>query len=468
MNFISLKFIFFLIVFLTTYYIIPRKFRYVLILLGSYYFYSVVDIKFLLYLMYSTVVTYIGGIVLSKHKEKWWLCLFIVLNVGMLIVAKYGNLFPICGGIVLPIGMSFYIFQSTTYITDIYRDNVEREKNFFLYAAFVSFFPTLLSGPIQKSRELLPQLRYSSMFDEDQMKKGIILFIWGCFEKLLVSNRLNLVISAVYDDNMEYSAPYYLLAMFLFSIYIYADFSAYSDMARGVAKMLGINVGKNFETPYLSLSLSEFWNRWHKSLNSWFLENIYIPMGGNRKGLIRKYINIMIVFIISGAWHGAFIHFILWGGINGLLVVFEDVLKPLKHKMYKLLKISEDLESVVFLKRVKVFFVISLTWLFFNNGVSTAFKVLQTLVNGHFIDYFDENLLLISGSAASMLVTTACAFIFVSVQCRRARESYYYDVFDRQPVLLQGGLMALLIVTCVFAATASFATVNTEFLYFGF
>lgn len=314
MNYISLVFYAFIFVFFCVYYLVPQKYRYIVIFIGSYVFYGYSNLKMLFVLAGVTLISYIGGLALSKKHNRFILTLFLILDISILLVFKYLN-FAIANlniffskfipskeqisqvSIALPIGLSFIVFQSVTYLTDIYRNNVEVEKNMIRYGAFVAFFPTVLSGPIQKARELLPQIKAPSTFDGDKAKKGTILFVWGLFEKIMVANKLLLIVNTVFINYQDYNSAYYVLAGISFSLYIYADFSSYSDMARGIAMIMGIHIGKNFDNPYLSLSTSEFWNRWHTSLNSWFIENIYIPLGGNRKGTYRKYVNILIVFL---------------------------------------------------------------------------------------------------------------------------------------------------------------------------
>ena len=195
----------------------------------------------------------------------------------------------------LPVGLSFIIFQTCTYLGDVYKKNIPAEKNILRYTAFVAFFPTILAGPIQKSRNLLPQLQ-KPIFNEEQAKKGTILFAWGLFEKVVIANRLLIIVNRIFNDYINYNSAYYIIAGICFSLYIYADFSSYSDMARGVAMIMGIQIEKNFNNPYLACTTSEFWNRWHISLNNWFIEYVYIPLGGNRKGKVTKYRNTMIVF----------------------------------------------------------------------------------------------------------------------------------------------------------------------------
>ncbi len=485
MNFLSLSFYAFIPLFLIIYHGIPRQYRYVGIFAGSYLFYGFANIKLLSILIVITAITYVGGLIIEKKRCKLSLATFFFANIIILLSFKYLNFAitnlnllrgilhsasdPIASvDIILPAGLSFIVFQSCTYLTDIYRRNIKAEKNIIKYASFVAFFPTVLSGPIQKARELLPQISQPASFDAERAKKGTILFIWGLFEKILVANRLLIISNTVFGDYTRYSSAYYVVAAISFSLYIYADFSSYSDMARGIAMLMGIQIGKNFNNPYLSCTTSEFWNRWHISLNSWFIENIYIPLGGNRKGSLRKYVNVFIVFLISGLWHGADYHFAVWGIVNGILVILGQIIKPLKAKIYQKIKIDENLESIRFCKRVIVFWLISLTWVFFSNGVMASLKILKQLILLNPVSFFDQKLLSISGTAAATFVTVICAYIFCRIQVKRQHETEAYNTFSKQPVLFQTAVLGILICACIFAVCATDAAVNTQFLYFQF
>lgn len=485
MSYLSIPFYIFCLLFFFVYYSTPKNYRYLIVLLGSYVFYGYGNLFLLLFLVASTLITYMGGLLLDKSPRKSILILSFIANLALLIGFKYTNFFiynlnllssKLLGNIfylhskniILPIGLSFYIFQSCTYLTDVYRRNIPAEKNILLYAAFVSFFPTILSGPIQKSRDLLPQLKNPASFCDTEAKKGTVLFIWGLFEKVLVANNLLLIVNKIYSNYSSYNAIYLFIAAICFSLYIYADFSSYSDMARGVAKIMGINVGKNFDNPYLSTTVSEFWNRWHMSLNQWFIENIYIPLGGNRKGTIRKYINILIVFLISGLWHGAQWHFVAWGLINGLFVVAGQIVKPIKSKIYHYLNIDENIESILFLKRLTVFFLISVTWIFFQNGIKTSIYIIKTMSTFQLMNIFDSGLLSIAGSSTVTFVTVAMTIIFCVVQCKRQNEHHCFIKFERQPLIFQCALCAVILVVCVFSLCSSNAQINTQFLYFQF
>lgn len=287
MNFISATFFVFILLFLVFYYVTPERYRYLALLIGSYVFYGWGSPEALLILLLTTAITYIGGFAIEKSgRDRRIYVLFFALNVLVLLFFKYTN-FAITNlnklalalnpgweaiglqNTMLPVGLSFYIFQSCSYLGDVYRRGISAEKNFFRYAAFVSFFPTILSGPIQKSRELLPQIKAPRDFEGERAIKGLVLFVWGLFQKIVVANSLAAIVNRVFNNYLSYQpdTPYYIVAAVSFSLYIYADFSSYSDMARGLSKLLGIEIKRNFNNPYLSTSLSEFWTRWHVSLN---------------------------------------------------------------------------------------------------------------------------------------------------------------------------------------------------------
>lgn len=486
MNYLSLSFFCFIPLFLILYYIVPQKYRYIVITAGSYIFYGFADIRLLIVLMSVTVLTYIGGIILQKKKTRAVYALFMILTILILLVFKYTNfairninliLAKFTGetayqltsvNLILPVGLSFIVFQACTYLGDVYRDKLHAEKNLLRYAAFTAFFPTVLSGPIQKARELLPQIKAPRPFDAETAKKGTILFIWGAFEKIMVANKLLIIVNRVFGDYESYNSVYYIIAAICFSLYIYADFSSYSDMARGIAMLMGIRIGKNFNNPYLSCSTAEFWNRWHMSLNAWFIENIYIPLGGNRKGVIRKYINTFIVFFISGLWHGAAYRYIAWGVINGGLVIIGQILKPIKSRIYSAVHVDEEVESIKYLRRIIVFILITMTWIFFNNSVSASITIIKRIVLLNPINIFDQNLFSIAGTLAATFTTAVAALLFVYIQLKRKNESLEYERYSRQPLLFQTAVLGILICVCVFGACSTDATVNTQFIYFQF
>lgn len=484
MNYLSLTFFIFISAFVCIYYMVNRQYRYIVLFIGSYIFYGWANVKMLAVLILVTVVSYVGGLIIEKQKKKSIFGLFFFIEIAILAVYKYTdfaiininyfaekmNLKPVAinWNIVLPVGLSFMVFQACTYLSDVYRKNFDAEKNILKYATFVAFFPTVLSGPIQKARNLLPQISDPKVFDVDNAKQGTLLFVWGAFEKIMVANKLNYIYLTVLTDYSNRTSAEVLIGAISFSLYIYADFSSYSDMARGISKIIGIDVGKNFNNPYLSCSTAEFWNRWHMSLNEWFLENIYIPMGGNRKGIIRKYINMMTVFFVSGLWHGASWHFVAWGVINGVFVVIGYIIKPLKSRIYGIFNVEEQVESVVLIKRIIVFYLITLTWVFFTSGITDSLMIWKKLIVFDFLSLFNPNLLNIGGTAVGTFITMLAVLLFCKLQMRRQNTSVLYDVYNKQPLVFQCLPVAVVICICIFGNFATDANVDAQFLYFQF
>ncbi len=349
MLFNSLSFLLFFPIVCVLYYAIPStrvKVRNLLLLIASYYFYMNWEPVYAILLLTSTIVTYFAAlsIVYFKDKRKKKLCLVsgLVLNIAILFLFKYYNFLAsnieealqICGlGIhipgfhmLLPVGISFYVFQALGYSIDVYRQTTKAEHDFMTYALFVSFFPQLVAGPIERSRNLLPQFRQQHRFNYDEVMAGIRLMVWGYFLKLVLADRCGLYVDAVFNNIEMHNGGSYLLASLLFPFQIYGDFGGYSLIAIGVARILGFHLMENFKRPYFACSIGEFWHRWHISLSTWFKDYVYIPLGGNRSSKSRQYFNLMVTFMVSGIWHGANWTFLCWGGLHGILLCIEKLL----------------------------------------------------------------------------------------------------------------------------------------------
>ena len=258
----------------------------------------------------------------------------------------------------------------------MYRNDIKAERNFGKYALFVSFFPQLVAGPIEKSKDLLNQFKLPTTFDYERFKDGLFLMLWGFFQKIVVADKLAILVNKVYENPSNYYGFEIIIATIFFAFQIYCDFSSYSDIAIGAAKVLGFNLTQNFKQPYFAESIKDFWRRWHISLTSWFRDYLYIPLGGNRKGTFRKYINILIVFMCSGLWHGAAITFVIWGTLHGLYQIIGDILKPLKEKLINLFKIKTDVFSFKLLKILTTFILVDFAWIFFRANSFTDAKIL--------------------------------------------------------------------------------------------
>ena len=410
MLFNSIDFLIFLPIVLVIYYIIPMKYKHIWLLISSYYFYMCWNAKYVLLIFVSTVITYLSGILIDKVEKTWSdvdklgkykkliLAISFVSNLGILFYFKYINFtldivtrilskvnismnVPVFD-VILPVGISFYTFQALSYSVDVYRGEVAPEHDFFRYALFVSFFPQLVAGPIERSKNLLTQLREPRKFDFGYAFDGILLMLWGLFLKIVLADRIAIFVDTVYGDCEHYQGIYLIVATVLFAVQIYCDFSGYSSIAMGTAKLLGIELMDNFNAPYLSTSVADFWRRWHISLTSWFKDYLYIPLGGSRRGTFRKYINKMIVFILSGLWHGAQLTFVVWGAINGLYQVIGEVLMPIRKKVSDIIGINRNSEGVYALSVLATFALVDFTWIFFRaDSLGRAIYIIKSILN---------------------------------------------------------------------------------------
>ena len=373
MIFNSLAFlIFFPIVFLF-YWVIPKKqikIQNILLLIASYVFYGWWDWRFLSLIAFSTVVDYILGLKIheTETRKKFFLILSLITNLGLLATFKYFNFFidswinlwSIFGyemsvsalNIILPVGISFYTFQTMSYSIDIYRGDLKPTKNFISFATFVSFFPQLVAGPIERASNLIPQLESQRAWSHRRFKDGIFQILIGFFRKVVVADAIGSIIDGIYNEPDIHNASSILMAIILYSFQIYFDFSGYSDIAIGTAKLLGFDFKRNFNLPYFSVSITEFWKRWHISLSNWLRDYLYIPLGGNRKGIKLQYRNLFITMLLGGLWHGSSWNFVVWGAIHGILLSIEKrfSLVPKKYN---------------FFKNIIIFSTVSLIWVFF-------------------------------------------------------------------------------------------------------
>jgi len=400
MLFDSLEFLIFLPAVIVLYYLLPHKVRWVFLLLASYFFYASWKIEFLTLIIYSTVVDYFVAIKIDKttdkFKRKFYLWVSLVSNFGVLFLFKYFNFFvgsrnyfldfagqhPKIEWITsvfeygIPVGISFYTFQTVSYTLDVYYDKVKPEKNIGKFALFVSYFPQLVAGPIERFSNLHKQIFAKHKLNYDNLSNGFRLILYGLFVKMVIADNLAPLVDQVFSNPMAYSQTDNTIGLLFFSLQIYADFNGYSLIAIGVAKLMGVNLMDNFKTPYFSTSIKEFWTRWHISLSTWFRDYLYIPLGGNKVKYFRWLINIMIVFVVSGIWHGANFTFIVWGAIHGLVYLTEILFtkqnkRPTKNAF------------VVGLKWTKTFLVVNLAWVFFRSDSIANVYLSISRIFGH-------------------------------------------------------------------------------------
>lgn len=393
MQFTSFEFLIFFPAVTLLFYIMPGKFRQLWLLAASYWFYMGWNAKYALLILASTVITYVCAILIEKvSAKKLMLLLCIASNLAILAFFKYfyflhdvlSDVFSVFGArlaspdfdIILPVGISFYTFQALGYTIDVYRGTVKAEKNFMRYALFVSFFPQLVAGPIERSRNLLGQIEKISRgksWNFDKATRGLLMMLWGFFMKMVIADRAAVLVNYVFDKYYLLSGAALMLAMLLFAIQIYCDFASYSIIAMGAAKILGIELMVNFEAPFFSRSVSDLWRRWHVSLSSWFRDYLYIPLGGSRCSRPRKYFNIMAVFFASGLWHGASWHFVAWGVIQGAYIIIGDILNPIKARFNEIFNVRVKTFGYQFFQGLCTFFLFALSFVFFRaDSVSGA------------------------------------------------------------------------------------------------
>ncbi|MDE6025498.1 MAG: MBOAT family protein [Lachnospiraceae bacterium] len=395
MLFNSFAFAIFLPVVFALYWVIPHKYRWMLLLVASYYFYMSWNVKYVFLILLTTAVSYFAAIFLEKASDKkrkrFILAMTAIICLGVLFFFKYFNfvsesvvsflnlftlkLNPLTLKLMLPVGISFYTFQTLSYVIDVYKGEVQAEHHFGIYATFISFFPQLVAGPIERTTNLLPQIKAQHQFDYVQASYGLKLMAWGYFKKIVIADTLSQYVSKIYDEPHQYQGFAFVLATLFFAIQIYCDFSGYSDIAIGTAKLLGINLMTNFKSPYWSQSIKEFWGRWHISLSTWFRDYIYIPMGGNRVGHLRHCFNLVVTFLVSGLWHGANWTFVIWGGIHGIAQALESTIIPKKYNK------STGLFWII--RVMFVFAFCSFAWIFFvSSSIGDALYVISHMFSG--------------------------------------------------------------------------------------
>lgn len=378
MYFNSITFLIFLIVVFLLFWFSVRKSQKMgnaILLLGSYIFYGWWDWRFLILIIISSITDYSIGRQLFKttknKRRKLLLFISIAINIGMLFFFKYFNFFidsfetlfgfSDSGGwnslhIILPVGISFYTFQTLSYTIDIYRKKIEPTKSALTFFTFVAFFPQLVAGPIERAKRLIPQFEKKSTFNYNQSTSGLKLILYGLFKKMVIADQIATLVNTVYANPQNFSSPELILATLFFGFQIYCDFSGYSDIAIGTARLFGIELMINFKTPYFSTSIKDFWHRWHISLSTWFRDYVYIPLGGNVGNSIKWMRNILITFVVSGLWHGANVTFLIWGLIHGVFYVSERFIAPLINLPKKLKNLSGFLIT---------FSIVNISWLFF-------------------------------------------------------------------------------------------------------
>ncbi|MBT4723272.1 MBOAT family protein [Candidatus Falkowbacteria bacterium] len=487
MLFNSIEFLLFFPIVLVLYFFIPQRIKWLFLLLVSYYFYMCWSPKYIVLILFSTVVDYLAGIMMARVAEKKkrikYLLLSLFANLGLLFTFKYFNFFSEsitsffnqfdifislpAFDYLLPVGISFYTFQTLSYTIDVYRGKIGAEKHFGKFALYVSFFPQLVAGPIERAKNLLPQFHTVKKYDYKRVTNGLKLVLWGLFKKVVIADRLAVFVEMVFDSPHDYYGLSVIIATIFFAFQIYCDFSGYSDMAIGIAQMLGYDLMDNFRRPYHSKSIGEFWKRWHISLSSWFKDYVYIPLGGNRVKLYRWYLNLFIVFLVSGLWHGANWTFVFWGSLHGLYLIIGII--TFKYRQKIVTKIRLNLYPTLH-KVIQIFItfgLVCLSWLFFrSDSIGDAFLLIKNIFKGWSDLFILENVnqLIFLGQGFRRFVIAIALILFLELVHFIQRQGSMRQMLVEKPVYVRLIIYSILILSIVVLGQFQ----NTEFIYFQF
>ena len=480
MSFTSLKFVAFFAVAAGGFYALPAKGKKPWLLACCYGFYMYARPAFGLLLAGGTLVGYLCGLACERAllgRKRLWTALGVGYTLGVLFLFKYldffcASLLPALGvsysgfSLALPVGISFFSFALCGYLFDIQKGRLQAEGNLLDFALFVAFFPTLLAGPIGQARTFLPQLKQPVVFQAERLRRGFLRFLWGAFKKLVAADTLGLIVDKAFAGPEGYSGGALLLAVICYSLQIYFDFSAYSHMAVGCAGMLGFSVTENFRAPYLSTSVKDFWKKWHISLTSWFREYLYFPLGGSRKGFFRTQLNVVIVFAVSGLWHGADWTFVLWGLLNGLYQAAGAVTEGLRGRVRGVLGVAEDSRWLHLWRLACTFALLTVSWIFFRaDSMDQAIFIIKRILL-----ILRDGFGWTSARALFSLRQVGLALLCLLPCLREDRLislGQPAETFDGRPFAYWGTVLALVLMIAVFGVYGA-GFDPKDFLYFSF
>lgn len=481
MLFNSLQYLIFFPTVVGIYFLTPYKFRWIPLLISSYYFYMSWKPIYIVLIVATTVINYLTGLAIgktdNKPRQKKYLIVSLISSLSILFLFKYFNFFndsirtvldyfniPFYlprFRLLLPMGISFYTFQTLSYSIDVYRGTTKPEKHFGIFALYVTFFPQLVAGPIERSDNLLPQFREKHTFDYNLATDGLKLIAWGLFKKVVIADRISKLVNLVYNNVYDYTGFPLILATIFFAFQIYCDFSGYSDIAVGSAQVMGYRLMENFRRPYYSRSISEFWKRWHISLSTWFKDYVYIPLGGNRVVKWRWYYNLFITFLISGLWHGASWTFVAWGAIHGLYHIFSIWTSGLRKKVVKAIGLDRLPKLHKFIQIVITFILVCFGWIFFRaNNLSDAIYVIRHMFTnlGPKIPITDLGL-----DSFQLKIAFASIGLMELVQLIQEKRSIR-EIISTKPIWLRWSLYYILVLWIIIFGSFG----SQEFIYFQF
>ncbi|MCB0332465.1 MAG: MBOAT family protein [Bdellovibrionales bacterium] len=482
MLFNSFEYLIFLPLVFILYYLLPHRFRALLLLIASYYFYMSWKAEYIILILASTFIDFFIGqripLAPSKQAKKRLLAISLIGNLGLLFTFKYldfflqssSELLSLMGlsvnfpkaSLILPVGISFYTFQTLSYTIDVYRGLLTPTSNLLRFALYVSFFPQLVAGPIERPSHLLYQFEQKALFNWKETISGLKLILWGLFKKVVIADRLAAFVDVIYDTPDQHSGTYLLVGTLFFSFQIMCDFSGYSDIAIGSARLLGIDLMKNFNRPYAARCFTDFWRRWHISLSTWFRDYVYIPLGGNRASYLIHLRNLFLTFLISGLWHGANYTFVIWGALHGAFIVLEVTTRTARTAFREALEKILPLFVWSCLSWALVFTLTNLTWIFFRaNTASDAWIVLTRCMSDVSLLSFDPTQI---GLTWLDFVLCCIGIFILEVVQFFERDRLKGDLFATYPLILRWSVLSLLLFAVAFFGVFDYS----EFIYFQF
>ncbi len=491
MLFNSWQYIVFLPTIFLIYNLLPHKFRWCLLLVASYYFYMSWNANLIVLILTTTITSYVSALQIEKATnaivKKRWLFFACAVSLGMLFFFKYFNFFSqsvatflnsislpmgdFTINVMLPVGISFYTFQTLSYVIDVYNSKMQAERHLGIFSLYVSFFPQLVAGPIERAENLLPQFHKKQTVTPAALTWGLRMIVYGLVKKMFIADYFAGFANIVFNDVYSHSPMSILIASMFFAVQIYCDFSGYSDIARGSAKLFGYDLMLNFKTPYLSKSIREFWARWHISLSSFLKDYVYIPLGGSRKGERAKAINLLITFLISGLWHGAAWTFVLWGLYHAIAQLIEDKSEKLRNKIKRKLKINEQLKIYMVFRVIFIFFVVCVGWILFRaNTIADAAFMLSQLpkaVANPFVNL--KQTMLTLGVGASELARVALSlFILFFYDSLLYKKKEPFTVLSAQKFYIRYSISYIIAFIAIIAFLTAPSGTVAEFIYFQF
>lgn len=488
MLFNSVEYLFFLPAVMLLYFLSPYKFKWIVLLAASYFFYASWKPAYLLLIIISTLVDYLAGLFMGKYACKRHrlniLLISLFTNLGLLFIFKYYNFFSVsleyiltgvgihadlpAFKLLLPVGISFYTFQTLSYSIDVYKGAITPERHLGYFALYVSFFPQLVAGPIERSQSLLPQLRQNHSFSYESAANGLKLIFWGLFKKIVIADRLAVIVDHVYSNPHSYSGFALAAGTICFAFQIYCDFSGYSDIAIGSARILGIKLMTNFRRPYFAQSISQFWHRWHISLSSWFRDYLYIPLGGNRVVKWRWYYNLFLTFVLSGLWHGAEWTYILWGALHGFYLIAEIWLSSLGRRLAKIIKLDRLSWLKTLAAILLTFLLVNIGWIFFRaDNISDALYIVRTIFSAEYSINAISIVLFELGVSEIDLIVILCSLGFMEAVHIMQEYGYGLKDLNRESVYVRWSVYVIVLFIIILWGVYDVAE-QSQFIYFQF